>query len=413
MDLDRRRRRVGAVQGRRTSPPSRCAISWCIRAITISSIATHGRGIWIVDDITPLRSLAGDVLAWRQPSLRAGPCSSGSRAPAGGRAATRASAATIPTSGAVITYYQRTRHIFGKISLQVLDANGAVVDTIPASARRGINRVTWSMRVKPPEVPPAAQLAQAGFNGPRVLPGVYTVRLTKGDKTFETTLPVALDRRATFTEGDRKAQYDAAMRVHALFGSMTALVRRINAVREAADRELASLPKADPARRPVEALALKVDGVRKRVVATTEGGAITGEERLREHADQLFNAILLVRGPPRRLPGGAHRRAARRARRHRHGLSGDAQDRAGGRQCGVEEEEAAAHRGTVAGGRTSPHTISATSANTSSARARAAWSVAASATTRTIGSVLDPRTWNQASPSNTFTPSRRSIGCSR
>ena len=180
----------------------------------------------------------------------------------------------------------------------MLDAHGAVVDTIPASARRGINRVTWSMRVKPPELPPAAQVAQAGFNGPRVLPGVYTVRLTKGDKTFETTLPVALDRRATFNEGDRKAQYDAAMRVHALFGSMTALVGRINAVREAADRELASLPKADAARRPVEALATKVDGVRKRVVATTEGGAITGEERLREHADQLYSAILWYEGRP-------------------------------------------------------------------------------------------------------------------
>src|SRR5436189_5346359 len=42
----------------------------------------------------------------------------------------------------------------------------------------------------------------------------------------------------------------------------------------------------------------KVDGVRKKIVATTEGGAITGEERLREHTDQLYGAILSYEGKP-------------------------------------------------------------------------------------------------------------------
>ena len=42
----------------------------------------------------------------------------------------------------------------------------------------------------------------------------------------------------------------------------------------------------------------KVDAVRKKIVATTEGGAITGEERLREHTDQLYGAILSYEGKP-------------------------------------------------------------------------------------------------------------------
>src|SRR5262249_43220334 len=42
----------------------------------------------------------------------------------------------------------------------------------------------------------------------------------------------------------------------------------------------------------------KVDNVRKKIVATTEGGAITGEERLREHTDQLYAAILSYEGKP-------------------------------------------------------------------------------------------------------------------
>jgi hypothetical protein len=41
-----------------------------------------------------------------------------------------------------------------------------------------------------------------------------------------------------------------------------------------------------------------VDATRKRIVATTEGGAITGEERLREHTDTLYGAILSYDGAP-------------------------------------------------------------------------------------------------------------------
>ncbi len=42
----------------------------------------------------------------------------------------------------------------------------------------------------------------------------------------------------------------------------------------------------------------KLDALRKKIVATKEGGAITGEERLREHTDQLYGAILSWEGPP-------------------------------------------------------------------------------------------------------------------
>ena len=42
----------------------------------------------------------------------------------------------------------------------------------------------------------------------------------------------------------------------------------------------------------------KIEGVRKKIVATKEGGAITGEERLREHTDQLYGALLSFEGKP-------------------------------------------------------------------------------------------------------------------
>ncbi len=137
-----------------------------------------------------------------------------------------------PPDAAVINYYQRQRHLFGKMKLEVLDSSGRVIDELPASKRPGLNRVTWTMRAKPPRVPPAAQIAAAGIRGPRLVPGAYTVRLTKGDKVSDTKLTVGLDRRAKFSEADRKAQFDAAMKVHALFGEETALMDRILALRK-------------------------------------------------------------------------------------------------------------------------------------------------------------------------------------
>ncbi|MFI5120333.1 MAG: sialidase, partial [Thermoanaerobaculia bacterium] len=202
-----------------------------------------------------------------------------------------------PPSGAVIAYYQKTRHTFGRMKLEILDASGRVVDTPPAGKRKGINRVVWSMQEKPPRVPTAAQTAGAS-NGPRVLPGTYTVRLTKGSKVVETPLLVSLDPRAPFTLEDRKAQYDAAMRAHALFGRMRDVVDRLNGYRGLAVERSRGLPEGGTLRKDLDAFAAKADAIRKDIVATSEGGAITGEERLREHLAHVYDALLSYEGRP-------------------------------------------------------------------------------------------------------------------
>jgi hypothetical protein len=97
---------------------------------------------------------------------------------------------------------------------------------------------------------------------------------------------------------DRKAQYDAAMRVHALFGAESAMMDRIMPLRAGVARAMKDLPEGDQLRKTLADFEGKVDAVRKQIVATTEGGAITGEERLREHTDQLYGAILSYEGKP-------------------------------------------------------------------------------------------------------------------
>ncbi len=261
-------------------------------------LATHGRGIWIVDDITPLRALSAKLLGEEISFVATRPTQQRVQANGGWPNGDAVFTGENPPDGAVITYYQRTRHLFGKLKLEVIDANGRVVGQLPASKRPGLNRVTWSMREKPPRVPPAAQLAQSGTQGPRVLPGNYRIRMTKNGQTIETKMVVGLDRRATFTPADRKAQFGAALRVKALFDAESTLMDRITFLRSELAQHLDTLPESSGLKKQVATLDAKIDIVRKLIVATTEGGAITGEERLREHTDQLYGAIIGYEGKP-------------------------------------------------------------------------------------------------------------------
>jgi len=262
------------------------------------ALATHGRGIWIIDDLTSLRALDAKTLASEAAFLETRPIQQRINAFGGWPEGDASFAGPNPPNGAEITYYQKGRHLFGKLKIDVLDDKGEIIDTIPASVRRGINRVTWSMRVKPPRVPPAAQIAFNSTQGPRVPPGTYTVRMTKGKEVYQTRIDVGLDRRVSFDATDRRAQYDAAMRVRGLFGEMSALVDQINAVRAQANAAGAKLAEKDAMRKQLTELSAKADDIRKKIVATKEGGAITGEERLREHMDTLYGAIMAYDGKP-------------------------------------------------------------------------------------------------------------------
>ena len=133
-----------------------------------------------------------------------------------------------------------------------------------------------------------------------MLPGRYRVRLTKGAHVIETSFDVGLDLRAPFSLDDRKAQLEAALRVRALFGSMTALVQRLQTLKAASDARATLLPEGDALQARLHALSARTEELRKLIVATKEGGAITGEERLREHADLLYYALLRWEGKPGR-----------------------------------------------------------------------------------------------------------------
>jgi hypothetical protein len=120
------------------------------------------------------------------------------------------------------------------------------------------------------------------------------VRLSKGGQSIETKVEIGIDRRAPYGPAERKEQFDAVMKAHALFSEMSALTDRIDAARAAALARAKALPEAGKLRAAVA----KLDAVKKEIVATKEGGAITGEERIREHLETVYGALMGWEGKP-------------------------------------------------------------------------------------------------------------------
>jgi photosystem II stability/assembly factor-like uncharacterized protein len=261
-------------------------------------LATHGRGIWIVDDITPLRKMTPEVLAQEATFLQAKPAQQRLQANGGWADGSAVFTGPNPPDAALITYYQKKRHIFGKMKLEIFDAQGKLVDTLPPNSRRGISRVEWPMRLKAPRVPPAATAAFEAAQGPRVLPGTYTVKMTRGTETYSTQLVVTLDPRAKYTLEDRKLELDASMRVYNLLGDMTFDVDRINGLHDALLDRAGKLKGDAALSKHLQDLAGNVEELRKKIVATKEGGAITGEERIREKTTGLYGDLLNYEGRP-------------------------------------------------------------------------------------------------------------------
>jgi len=261
-------------------------------------IATHGRGIWIVDDLTPLRALTPEVLASTVAFLPGRPTVQRLQAGGGWANGDAIYIGPNPPDDAVITYYQRRRHIFGDMKLEVYDASGKLLGTLPTSKRRGLNRATWSMRLAAPRVPPAATAAFGAAYGPRVLPGTYTLKMTKDTATYSTQLTLVPDPRGTHTDAERRAAFDLALRVSGTLTDMTFAVERMNATRQALDDRAGKLPANDALARRLQAASAKVDSLRKKIVATKEGGMITGEERLRENLTELYGNIIFWDGGP-------------------------------------------------------------------------------------------------------------------
>jgi photosystem II stability/assembly factor-like uncharacterized protein len=261
-------------------------------------LATHGRGIWIIDDISPWRLLTPELMANEATFFPMPPIVQYVNSFAGWSEGDNSFHGPGRPEDAAITYYQRSRHIFGDLKIEIFDEHGALVDSVVSSKHRGVNRATWPMRLKAPIVPPAASAMFQAAQGPRVLPGTYTVKMSKGDHVYTTKINLVMDPRATYSLADRKEQLALSMQLGAMLNHMSWAVDAIVSVRDTALSNVAKVEAQSKIHSELVGLAEAADTIRKKIVATKEGGAITGEERLREYLGDLYGDVSQWEGRP-------------------------------------------------------------------------------------------------------------------
>jgi hypothetical protein len=260
-------------------------------------MGTHGRGVLIIDDLTPLREITPEVLESDISMLSTRPTPSlipqfeqawgGDAQFIGGN----------PSSVALITYYMKKRHMFGDLHLEIYDSAGTMLKSLPGGKRRGINRVQWFMRRKPPKVAPAPTLAGGAIFGPMLPEGTYTVKVIRGADTTSGEVRVVPDPASPHPPADRALQQETVLKLYDMQENLAFIGESVTGARDQAREHADSLSEGDELAERLTAFADRLDELNKTLVATRPGW-ITGEEQLRERVVNLYSAVSRYGGRP-------------------------------------------------------------------------------------------------------------------
>jgi len=229
-------------------------------------VATHGRSFWILDDLTVLHQLAvapseggdGARLFAPRPTVRfrtdggfwgdgtpgyvnyghAGPsqilCDIVPQ-PDGTSGRFMLDAGTNPPDGVVVHY--SLPGSTGAARLTFLDVDGTEIRTFTSDEKEdpprvpaapGVNRFTWNLRYPGATKITATDLQPGHRDGPQVMPGTYTVRLTVDGVSTERTFDVLPDPRIQTSTEDLVAQRDFQREIVARLSQSNELVNTVD-----------------------------------------------------------------------------------------------------------------------------------------------------------------------------------------
>ncbi|MEO1581596.1 MAG: glycosyl hydrolase [Pseudomonadota bacterium] len=257
-------------------------------------IGTHGRGVYVIDDITPLRGITQEVIDSNVAILDTRPAPMVLNTQLQVFGANDGFVGINPPQSATIVYYLKKRHLFGDLKIEVFDSEDRLITTLPGGKRRGLNRVEWPMRFKAPKFPPATSLVP-GFMGPRVPEGEYRIVLTKGKEQIESTVQLVADPRTPHSKKDRIQQQQLALDLYGMINDLSFLSDNLISIRdqsdayaEASDETLGGA---------LTAYSESLESLRTSL-SSSKGGMITGEEQLRERLGTLYGNVTSYDGRP-------------------------------------------------------------------------------------------------------------------
>src|SRR5579863_3022010 len=202
-------------------------------------ISTYGRGLYILDDITPLEQMAKNhsdaAVVLFEPRLSY-------RFTRGGQAMLNFSLKTAPKD---------------PLHLEILEPEGKVIRTLEAKGRSGINRVSWDLRYESPRLIALRTAAPDNSHiwneprfrdsdsrpishwgtkpaevGPIVAPGNYTVRLKIADQSYTQPITIVRDPRAPGSDADIELSVKTLRRINADIDQVSDTVNQIEWLRK-------------------------------------------------------------------------------------------------------------------------------------------------------------------------------------
>jgi hypothetical protein len=258
-------------------------------------LATHGRGIIVLDDVSPLRFINSTVLQQEVATLSTPAFYFNDETGFGKTADAGEYVGANPNRDARFVYYLKNRHTFGKMSLEVQDSTGKKLASLAAGKRKGINIVYWDGRMQAPKLAKAKTFARGGFFGPRVLPGTYKVVLTKGNQTYTGSIAYQHNPTSGFTLADKQSNYRYSMELYELNEDVAYTTYRVDQMITHCD----SLSKQPAFTKAATALKSKLDNLKSTLVVTSGDNYVgSAPPQLKEKLATLFNEVAGYQGAP-------------------------------------------------------------------------------------------------------------------
>jgi photosystem II stability/assembly factor-like uncharacterized protein len=273
-------------------------------------LATHGRSFWIFDDASPIQQMSGEILSSNahlfpiRPALRF--TQRFTRYGNGDKIFTGPN----PPYGALITYYLKDKlDEKSTFKIQILGEGNKVITELQKPAKeKGLNRVAWDLRFTGPELrrPPSDEETAfgGGPRGPQVLPGVYTVRLTVGGKTYDQTVEVRLDGMVNVPGDSLRAQLELLTRLRDMQSAANIALRYLDSVKEQlkhTETTVKALNK-EPDKELMKALAdyqKQVEEVENKIATTPDQTlGLPGGARVLERLGGIFGTVDGFNGAP-------------------------------------------------------------------------------------------------------------------
>lgn len=251
-------------------------------------LATHGRGIIIVDDIRPMRTLTTsiaqqDVYVFPQPDmiLSMGKLGGAAFLPMGWLSA---NAPSIPP----IQYYLKDR-ANAEVKIDIVDKDGKLVQTIPGGKRKGLNKVFWNMRLTPPKVATGSSKPDySAFTAPQVLPGTYTIKINYDGKEYSSTVNMLHnEENKDLSLDNRKELYDQTVQLYQAHEKLAALTDEVVAeqkILKAASEKI----KNAKIKKVADDYVTKLEDFRSTLLATKQASIFADERKLREEITEIY-----------------------------------------------------------------------------------------------------------------------------